>query len=1221
MNPKDDCSMIEQMIAAMPLAAYAADENWKIVFFNKAAEELTGVPVNEAVGMRVRDVFNGAIGKKGCPIFDGMTSGRSVDGIDVKFKDNEDHEKVCQISARPLLGKDGKSYGSMGFLKASDGEGGAAFDYLNSLPTPVMVMDKDLKVIFMNAHALEMVGKSLDQVLGKPCHEFMHTDHCKGGNCATRKAMAEDRTFIGDAVAHLPGGDKPVRGMVGPLKDSKGTIVGAVEFILDISKEVEITKEVHRIVGETLAGNLKARAEVGSFDGNYKTIIMGFNDALESVINPMTITAMSVEMIAKGDLSHKIEADFKGDMNLIKININTCIDSIRNLVSDAGELADAANRGEFSKRADASRHQGDFREVISGVNKTLDLVVDKMFWYEQILDAVPFPVSVTDMDMNMTFLNKPSLEILKVKKGDLLGKQCHEWKGPICRTKNCGIVRLRNGEGRTISDRDGKALQVDVQYIKNAKGESIGHVEVLQDITATTRKAKYDEAEVERLARNLQLIAVGDMNLDTKVAEADRYTTDNKDNFQKIMDNMIKAKEAINSLVVDTNDLSKAAVEGTLSTRADASKHQGEYQKVIQGVNDTLDAVIGPLKVAAAYMEKISKGDIPAKINKEYKGDFNNIKDNLNQCIDSINALVTDADFLARSAMNGQLDTRAEVSRHGGKFKAIVDGVNKTLDSIVGNFEAIPTPIMFMDKDLRIQYINKQGAKALGKNKVELRGVTCASMWKTSKCHTEECPCVGAMKNDVLVTCENDLMKNGHQLDIFCAGAPLHDDEGKVIGAFEFVTDQTAVKSAVRRAEKVNVFQAETVEQITSVLEQIASGDLLASIELNEGDEDTKEAYTAFENLYSGIDHLKAEFRELIVKVNESIDMVSSTSQELASSAEEMNASTEQVSAAIQQISKGAQSQAAQVEETARIMADISTAVIQVVDKTTATTEAAKKGAESANRGKVSVDNTVKKMKEISKVVDESAKVIEILGKRSEEIGEIVGVITGISDQTNLLALNAAIEAARAGEQGRGFAVVAEEVKNLAEDSREAAERIAKMIKEVQQETNKAVEAMQRGTKTAAEGIEIVDETGKAFQDIMDAALQSSTQMSAIAQLMDSQKDGTQRAAKSVDGIASIAEETASASEESASSTEELTASMEDMTARAQSLSEMAINLKKVAGQFKVSEEQEEEFNEPLKHQAPPRKIERKKPLIREEKAKVPSKVKEALAKRGIETN
>jgi methyl-accepting chemotaxis protein len=528
---------------------------------------------------------------------------------------------------------------------------------------------------------------------------------------------------------------------------------------------------------------------------------------------------------------------------------------------------------------------------------------------------------------------------------------------------------------------------------------------------------------------------------------------------------------------------------------------------------------------------------------------------------------------------------------------------------------------MFMDKDLKIQYINKQGAKALGKTKADLKDVTCASMWKTSKCHTDACPCASAMKNDGLVTCENDLMKEGRQLDIYCAGAPLHDENGKVIGAFEFVTDQTSVKEAVRKAEKISSFQADTVDILKETLKQLAEGDLTATADLIECDDDTRDAYDAFSALHGSIHDFRESIINLLTEVNHSIDTVSSTSQELASSAEEMNASTEQVSAAIQQISKGAQSQASQVDETARIMADISTAVVQVVDKTAASTEAAKKGAESANKGKISVDNTVKKMQEIEKVVSESAHVIENLGKRSEEIGEIVGVITGISDQTNLLALNAAIEAARAGEQGRGFAVVAEEVKNLAEDSREAAERIAKMIKEVQQETNKAVEAMQRGTRTAAEGIEIVDETGKAFKEIMDSTVQTSTEMSAIAQLMSSQKDGTQRAAKSVDGIASIAEETASASEESASSTEELTASMEDMTARAQSLSEMAINLKKVAAKFKIDDEPEGVHSEPVKPQPAPKKVEKARHLTKEDKAKVPSKVKEALAKRGIETN
>ncbi|WP_019177211.1 methyl-accepting chemotaxis protein [Methanomassiliicoccus luminyensis] len=1085
MQAEKEKTAVEELIATMPIAAYAADSHWKITMFNEAAEALTGIPVHEAVGLRVRDVFNGAIGKKGCPVFEAIGAGRSVYAENIKFTNNDDETVICTVSAKPLKDKTGKASGSMGFVNVRYEGDDDHLNYLNSLPTPVLAMDKDLRVMFMNASALEMTGRTQDEVKGKPCHEFMRTDHCKGGNCATRRAMAEDRSFVGDAIAHLPSGDTPIRGMVGPLKDKQGNIVGAVEFILDIAKETEITSEVHRLVDETLAGNLKARADPSRFDGNYRSIISGFNETLDAVTSPMLITAEHIEKVAQGDLSQKVEDDFKGDMNLIKNNLNICIDSIRGLVHDVNGLSEAANKGNFTQRVDATNHHGEYRKVVEGVNETLGTVVDKMFWYEQILDSVPFPLSVTDMDMNITYLNQASLDMLKVKKGEMAGKPCHNWNGPICRTKNCGIVRLREGTGRTVSDRDGKALQVDATYIKNAKGESIGHCEVLQDITKAIRQRKYQAAEVERMALNLQNLACGNLVMDLNVANPDQYTQEIHDNFVKIMDNMGQARNAISTLVDDVNTLSKSAVQGKLSSRADASKHQGEYQKVIEGVNDTLDALITPLKVAAAYVDRISKGNIPSKITKEYNGDFNTIKVNLNQCIDAIDALVRDTEMLSKAAIAGQLSTRTDISVHKGDYQTIVKGVNDTMDAVI---------------------------------------------------------------------------------------RPLED--------------------AMR------------------VADSFANGDLTARLEV-----ETQGDFTTFAD---SLDKIGESLTSLVKEVNHSVDMVSSTSQELASSAEEMNASTEQVSAAIQQISKGAQSQSAQVDETAKAMAEMSTAVIQVVDRTQFATQSAKKGAEAAEKGQAAVESTVNKMQEIQKVVEESAKVIAVLGKRSEEIGQIVDVITNISDQTNLLALNAAIEAARAGDQGRGFAVVAEEVKNLAEDSREAAERIAKMIKEVQQETSKAVEAMGRGTKEAAEGMKIVDQTGKAFQEISSSVAQSSSEMTTIATLMEAQKEGTQKAAKSVDGIASIAEETASAAEESASSTEELTASMEDMTARAQSLSEMAINLKRIAAQFKVDEDEPEEEEEPPR--VVYQKKQEKKPPVKEA-AKVPVKVREALAKRGIDTS
>ena len=110
-------------------------------------------------------------------------------------------------------------------------------------------------------------------------------------------------------------------------------------------------------------------------------------------------------------------------------------------------------------------------------------------------------------------------------------------------------------------------------------------------------------------------------------------------------------KQALNAMLADAAMLSQAAVEGKLATRAEASKHQGDYRKVIEGVNATLDAVIGPLNVAARYVDDISKGNIPARITDNYNGDFNTLKNNLNTCIDAVGALVADAVMLSKAAV------------------------------------------------------------------------------------------------------------------------------------------------------------------------------------------------------------------------------------------------------------------------------------------------------------------------------------------------------------------------------------------------------------------------------------------------------------------------------------------------------------------------------------------------------------------------------------------
>ena len=151
-----------------------------------------------------------------------------------------------------------------------------------------------------------------------------------------------------------------------------------------------------------------------------------------------------------------------------------------------------------------------------------------------------------------------------------------------------------------------------------------------------------------------------------------------------------KMKQAVNnvaaalqSMTNDADVLVKAALEGKLATRADAAKHQGAFRKVIEGFNLTLDNVIKPLNVSAEYVDRISKGDIPPKITDTYNGDFNEIKNNLNTCIDAISRVVADGVALTQAALEGKLATRADAAKHQGDFRKVIEGFNLTLDNVI----------------------------------------------------------------------------------------------------------------------------------------------------------------------------------------------------------------------------------------------------------------------------------------------------------------------------------------------------------------------------------------------------------------------------------------------------------------------------------------------------------------------------------------------------------
>jgi methyl-accepting chemotaxis protein len=176
----------------------------------------------------------------------------------------------------------------------------------------------------------------------------------------------------------------------------------------------------------------------------------------------------------------------------------------------------------------------------------------------------------------------------------------------------------------------------------------------------------------------------------------------------------------LRSLMVESEKLTAAVLEGRTSARAEVESINFEFRPVVQGMNATMEAFAKPLGVASNYVERISRGEIPQKITDDYRGEFNVLKNNLNTCIDAVRLLVSDAAGLAKAAVEGKLKTRADASRHQGDFARVVAGVNDTLDAVIKPIEESAGVLAVLaNRDLRARVTgNYQGDHANMKNSI-----------------------------------------------------------------------------------------------------------------------------------------------------------------------------------------------------------------------------------------------------------------------------------------------------------------------------------------------------------------------------------------------------------------------------------------------------------------------------------------------------------------------
>jgi methyl-accepting chemotaxis protein len=209
-------------------------------------------------------------------------------------------------------------------------------------------------------------------------------------------------------------------------------------------------------------------------------------------------------------------------------------------------------------------------------------IMNKIRYYENILDCIPFPISVTDSKRNWTFINKPVEDMLKLRRSDVLGKACSTWSAGICNTSNCGIECLGRGQNSTTFEQANMDFKVDISYLTNAKGKKVGHVEVVQDISAMMQTQKSEEKLVHDIEVISNSFVSGSRQISDGTQSLAQGATEQAASTEQLAASVSELRDQANS----NADTAKKTQDLASSIKASAEQGSKQMDEMLGAVNE-----------------------------------------------------------------------------------------------------------------------------------------------------------------------------------------------------------------------------------------------------------------------------------------------------------------------------------------------------------------------------------------------------------------------------------------------------------------------------------------------------------------------------------------------------------------------------------------------------------------------------------------------------------
>jgi len=970
--------------------------------------------------------------------------------------------------------------------------------------------------------------------------------------------------------------------------------------------------EVSRVAQEVgTEGRLGGQAVVPNVGGVWKELTDNVNTMAASLTSQVRDLANVTTAVARGDLSQKMTVDVKGELLQLKQNLNQMVDSLNLFAGEVTRVAlDVGTEGKLGGQAAVPGVSGTWKDLTDNVN---------------------------NMAANLTSQVRDIANVATaVARGDLSQKMTVNVKGEILELKN-----ILNQMVDSLNIFGDEVTRVAREVGTEGK---LGGQAVVPRVGGTWKELTDN---VNTMAANLTSQVRDIATVATSVARGDLSQKMTVDVQGEILDLKNILNQMVDSLNIFAGEVTRVArevgTEGILGGQANVPRVDGTWKELTDNVNTMASNLTSQVRDIANVATAVARGDLSQKITVNVRGELLQLKENLNQMVDSLNVFGDEVTRVAREVgTDGKLGGQANVPGVRGTWKDLTDNVNTmaaSLTSQVRDIANVTTAVARGDlsqkvsvdvrgelldlKDNINQMVDSLNIFAGEVTRVALEVGTegqlggqanvpnVSGVWKeltdnVNTMATNLTVQVRGIGKVVTAVSQGDLTQKltleaaGEVADLAQTINRMVDDlnrlasevsrVARVAGAEGKLTERATVggvsgswKELVDTLNALIESIALPVLEVSRVVRAISEGDLTQMVEITT----TGDILAMSSSLNQAVETLNA----LLGEINDSAQVVGTSSEEMVGQGQAMSRVTVDVALAMQQMAEGAQNQALKTDQAFKLIEEIMMATKETAGKADVVNKAAILGEQTSQQGLKTVAEVVKNMEEISSAATQTSRTIEVLSTRSQQISKSLGVITDIASQTNLLALNAAIEAARAGEAGRGFAVVAEEIRKLAEGSRRSAGEIATLVEDVKKDTTSAATAISAMESRVMKGKNATFEASAAFKNIATSSGETLRTSRDILTATAVQQTSIGDVVKYVEEVVAIAEQTATGTQQVAGTARQLSTSMQELTSSSQRLSDIADDLQTGLETFQLFDYEPEPEPEPT---PPPRRLVRR---------------------------